>query len=127
MSLLLLAACGGAGSVINARDNTLSDYGVAIRWSEFETAWQFVDPDLREQQPLTDLERERFKQVQITGYDVKSKNVLADGGIDQAVEVRVVNRNTQIERSITDHQHWRWDPAGKHYWLVSGLPDLTAR
>jgi hypothetical protein len=127
MTMLFAVGCGTAGSTRNASANTIDDYGVAVRWSELEQAWQFVDPAVREQQPLTDLERERFKLIQITGYDVKNKTEAPDGGIDQTVEIRLINKNTQIERSVVDHQRWRWDAAGKHYWLVSGLPNLSAR
>jgi len=39
----------------------------------------------------------------------------------------VVNRNTQSERSFTDKQTWRWDAVAKRWWLMTGLPDFTAR
>lgn len=126
--LLVLVACEGLptrGSA--ARDNMLSDYGAAIRWNEFEKAQAFIDPVVRQQQPMTALESERLKQIQVTGYEVKTRDVAADGSIVQAVEIRVVNRNTQIERIITDRQSWRPDATGKGYWLVSGLPDFSAR
>ena len=72
------------------------------------------------------MDRERFKLIQVTGYEVKSKQVAADGGITQTVEIRVVTRNTQLEHIITDHQTWRFDPVAKRYWLASGLPDFSA-
>ena len=125
--LLALTACGGLPSRMNSKDDALTDYGVAIRWSEFDQAESFLDPALREQQPLTDLDRERFKLIQITGYEVKSRQVEADASITQTVEIRVVTRNTQLEHVITDHQSWRWEPLAKRYWLTSGLPDFNAR
>ena len=51
----------------------------------------------------------------------------ADGSVEQTVEIRLVNRNTQIERSVIDHQRWRYDPATKRLWLTSGLPDFSQR
>ena len=125
LSTLLLVACGSAPSAMRPRDQALEDYGVAIRWSEFVEALEFVDPALREKQPLSDLERERFKQLQVTGYDVKNKKVGAGGDIEQTVEIRLISKNTQVERSIIDHQRWHWD--GKRYWLSSGLPDFTGQ
>ena len=112
---------------MNPRDNALTNYGVAIRWSEFIEALEFVDPVLRQQQPLSDLERERFKQIQVTGYEVKSKRSAPDGTIEQTVEIRLISKNTQIERIVTDQQSWRWDAASKQFWLTSGLPDFTAQ
>lgn len=125
--LMLLAACPAPQAGATRRDNALTDYGVAIRWSEFVAAYEFVDPALREQQPLSDLERERFKQIKVTGYEVKEKALAADGSITQTVEIRLVNQHTQIERSISDRQVWRWDVQGKQLWLTSGLPDFSAR
>ena len=124
---LSLAACAAIAqpNKLNARDQALTEYAAAIRWSEFDQALEFIDPPLRGQQTLTDLERERFKQLQVTGYDVKSKAVGADLNIEQVVEIRLINKNTQRERSLIDHQSWRWDAASKRYWLSSGLPDFS--
>ena len=122
--VLLLAGCPD-GTRKPSTDTLLTDYGVAVRWNEFDKADDFIDPALRETQALSDLERERFKQVQVTGYEVKDRQVAADGSVNQVVEIRVVNRNTQVERTITDHQAWRYDPAAKRLWLTSGLPDLN--
>jgi hypothetical protein len=46
--------------------------------------------------------------------------------LEQVVEIRLVNVNTQVERTIVDHQRWTFDPANKVWWLVSGLPDFNA-
>ncbi|HMB57136.1 MAG TPA: hypothetical protein VKM35_07985 [Arenimonas sp.] len=121
--LLLLVACG-SGNVKNSPDKVFFDYNGAIRWSEFDQAWAFVDPAVRIEKPLTDLERERFKQIQVTGYEVKSRDDSQPGIIDQVVEIRLIGKNTQAERTILDHQTWRWDEAGKHWWLMSGLPNF---
>lgn len=126
-ALLALSACATMQTSGAARDAVLTEYGVAIRWSEFDDALRFVDPAVLAQQPLSDLERERLKQVQVTGYEVKNREVGADGSIVQTVEIRLINRNTQLERSIVDRQTWRPDPAGKGYWLTSGLPDFSTR
>ena len=125
--LLVLVACGGMPTSGAARDNMLTDYGAAIRWNEFEKAQDYVDPAVRQQQPMSELETERLKQIQVTGYEVKTRDVGVDGSIEQTVEIRVVNRNTQIERIVTDRQTWRRDVTGKRYWLLSGLPDFSAR
>ena len=125
--LLVLVACGGMPTSGAARDNMLTDYGAAIRWNEFEKAHDYVDPAVRQQQPMSELETERLKQIQVTGYEVKTRDVGTDGSIEQTVEIRVVNRNTQIERIVTDRQTWRRDATGKRYWLLSGLPDFSAR
>ena len=102
-------------------------YSSAIRWSEFEIAWGHLDPSYRNENPLSDLEKERFKQIQVTGYEKKSEEFLPDGSMEQSVLIRLVNRNTQTERIILDTQIWRWDQKAKRWWLTTGLPDFTAK
>lgn len=124
---LMLAACGSMGSQRTPRDDMLYSYVSAVRWSDFDAALNFVDPEVRLANPLTDLERERYKQFQVAGYEVKSGSEPAEGLYEQVVEIRLVNRNTQTERIITDRQRWRWDAEAKRWWLVSGLPNLAPR
>jgi hypothetical protein len=128
-ALFVLSACASnqLKTASQVREATLTDYGVAIRWNEFDKALGFLDPAALERQPLTDLERERLKQIQVTGYEVKTREVNPDGVILQTVEIRVVNRNTQLERSIIDRQAWQPGADGKSYWLTTGLPDFSAR
>jgi hypothetical protein len=45
--------------------------------------------------------------------------------VTQVVKINLVNINTQHERSVTDHQTWHYDAEGKHWWLVTGLPDIS--
>ncbi len=102
-------------------------YAAAIRWNEFEMAWSHVDPAYRKEHPLSDLEKERLKQIQITGYEEKTLEPLEDGSIEQMVEIRLINRNTQTERIVMDTQVWRWDALAKRWWLTTGLPDFSPK
>lgn len=106
---------------------TQSSYASSIRWNDFESALTHIDPEYRNSHPLSDLERARFKHIQVSGYTELSQEILIDGDIRLRVEVRVVNRNTQTERSFTDQQIWRWDAIAKRWWLRTGLPDFTAQ
>lgn len=121
--LVLLSACAGTGGD-KVRQSALSEYGAAIRWGEFDRAQEFVDPIHRAEHPITELDRERFKLIQVSGYEVKHASATADG-LQQTVEIRVINKLTQSERTLTDRQTWRWDEAGKRFWLMSGLPDFS--
>lgn len=120
---LLLAACA-TGPDSRALDRTLYAYAGAVRWGEFDTALGFVDPEYRSAHPLTALERERFKQVGISGYAVKEMQLGVEGELRQIVEIRVINRHTQSERVVMDRQTWRWDAAAERWWLTTGLPNL---
>ena len=99
-------------------------YATAIRWGEFEDAWQFVDPAYREAHPMTDLAFERYRQVQISGYTDKNSTVGENGNVVRNVELRVINKHTMAERSLRYREEWRWDPETKRWWLAVGLPDL---
>jgi hypothetical protein len=124
--MVLLVACGGgSGAVKPKRLDQLLGYGSAVRWNDFDEAWDFVDPAVRAARPLSDFERERYRQIQVTGYDVRNQTASADGlTIEQTVEISLVNRNTQVERIVTDHQRWVFNPETKRWWLASGLPDF---
>jgi len=41
------------------------------------------------------------------------------------VRISLVNIHTQAERSVIDHQTWHYDEKAKHWWLTSGLPNIT--
>ncbi len=101
-------------------------YSAAIRWGDFEGAWQLVDPEYREQHPLTDLELARYKQIQISAYRELASEVGENDIAMREIQVGVVNRHTQVEKIVTDHQHWRYDPEAKRWWLTTGLPRLDA-
>ena len=125
--LLLLAGC--ASTQKHARDLlqiTLYDYSGAIRWNRPDAAARFLDPEIEKIQPKP-LELERYQQVQITGYDVRGSDMLAEDRYAQVVEVRLINVHTQAERAIVDRQIWRYDAERRQWWLTTGLPDITAR
>lgn len=129
LCLAALAALLG-GCAANQRSNALTDtllaYANAVRWNGFPSAWQFVDPKLRKAHPLTALEQSRFQQVRVSDYD-EGNGPVPDGQdtVTQVVKIGLINRNTQAERSIIDHQTWRYDPVAKRWWLESGLPDIS--
>lgn len=119
---LMLGGCPSTSSRQQVVDQTLYAYAGMIRWGEFESAWEYVDPEVREAQPLSDIDIERYKQLQITGYHPKATMPTADGGLVRTVEIALVNRHTQVERTTQVTETWRWDDAAQRFWLTSGLP-----
>ena len=132
LSLLLftvLSALVAPADAANARqrarlDQAQAAWSSALRWSEFETAWEMVDPELRASNPLSELELERYRQLQVTSYREGGNGQLEDGTVVRGVEIGVANRHTQAERIVRYREHWRWDPAAKRWWQVAGLPDF---
>ena len=125
--LLLLVAVLLAGCATQERSRALDQaqyaWSAAIRWGDFEGAWTLVDPKFREAHPLTDLERERFKQVQISAYRDLGASVQGDTA-RRTIQIGVINRHTLRERELRHVEEWRWDPVAETWWVANGLPDL---
>ncbi len=123
--VVLLGACATKGGDNIKLDAALFNYAGAIRFSDLERAYEFVDPKLRVEKPISRLEWERYAQVQFTGYLVKAKEPAGQGEVCQLVEVRLINRHTQVERTLLVRELWRWDAEVKRWWLTTGLPDIS--
>jgi len=115
----------GSGTRADALERALYDYSGAIRWNNFETAYEAVDPKTRKDTPLSDFELERLKQVQVTSYTVVASLPTPDGGVAREVELRVVNRHTQAERIVRVRETWRYDEEAQKWWQTEGLPSFA--
>ena len=125
LSILLLAACA-TQERSQSLTSTLSAYAGVLRWGDFASATQFIDPKVRAEHPLSDLALARYKQVRVTEYDDGAGPVpVSPTEVQQTVRISLVNIHTQSERSVIDHQTWHYDDKAKHWWLTSGLPDIT--
>ncbi|PZU23675.1 MAG: hypothetical protein DI584_14845 [Stenotrophomonas sp.] len=126
--LLLAAGSAQADGPSRAQRSKLvptqDAYVAAVRWGDFDKAEGFIDPQYLLQRPITDLQRERYRQIQVSSYRERATGVGADGSIERRVEMGVINRNTQAERLVMVNERWRWDPEAKRWWQAAGLPDL---
>lgn len=107
-------------------ENTLMSYAGAIRWGNFEDAAGFIDPEVLHAHPVSALDIERYHQVHVTTYNEGPARHVGEHEVHQSVEIGIVNVNTQAARSVIDNQVWRYDAKGRRWWLMSGLPDITA-
>ena len=121
----LLAGCATNQRQKSALDEAQYAWSAAIRWGDFEGAWNLLDPEYRDAHPLTDFELSRYKQIQVSGYRELGSQVQPDSA-RRDIEVGVINRNTMAERSLRYTEEWRFDAASKTWWLTSGLPDFWA-
>jgi hypothetical protein len=96
-----------------------------VRWNDFEGAVNLIDPDKRAALTPTPLQMERYRQVQISGYrDIGSDVDMEAGTAVRDIDIGVVNRHTQAERTVRYRERWRWDAKAGVWWITSGLPDL---
>ncbi|MUV13301.1 hypothetical protein [Noviluteimonas gilva] len=124
LCVLALAGCATSEGAASQFDRKVYEYSAAIRWGDFEGAWTLVDPEYRKAHPLSDMEMERYKQVQIAGYRDLATQTLPDGDVVREVEIEVVNRHSLAQRQTRYTEHWHYDPVAKQWWLMVGLPDL---
>jgi type II secretory pathway pseudopilin PulG len=103
---------------------SLKTYELAVRWNDFEAASQAMDPLTLQGERFSEQDEAYYKVFQITGYMIKSSSMGEDLIYTQRVELRIVDQDTQAERTKTDRQSWRYDAAAKRWWLTSGLPKL---
>ena len=124
-ALLLLAGCATQKRA-DTLNTTLTAYASTIRWGDFQSATIFIDPKTRADHMPSALDLARYKLVQVSGYDAGNGPV-PDGEdqVRQIVHIDLINVSSQSERSIVDHQTWRYDEAAKRWWLTSGLPDIA--
>lgn len=121
---LLLAACGSLSHQRTQLDRAQYDFSAAVRWGDFQSALNMVDPEVRKTNPISDVEFSRYSQVQVTAYREVSSVAGADDTAIREVEIDLVNRNTLAQRSVRYVERWRYDAASKRWWVVSGLPDF---
>jgi len=125
--LVALVGCASSPSATDALDESQYAWSGAIRWGDFEGAESLVDPDVRSEQPTTDLEMRRYEQIQVSYYRAggASRNIDAGTAV-RDVEIGVINRHTMAERVVKYREQWRFDEEAGIWWNTSGLPDLWA-
>ncbi len=124
---ILLAGCASLQdhSKDKLRDDTLDSYAATLRWGDFASAYQFVDPDERAKHPLDAADKAKYNKVTVAGYDAQPPSATGENTLQQIVQISLIEKASQSSYDVVDHQSWRWDPVAKHWWLESGLPDIT--
>jgi hypothetical protein len=126
----LLATLPLAGCATQKRSDTLTTtlnaYASTLRWGDFASGAQFIEPKMRLAHPVSAFDKSLYQQVRVSDYDSGAGPVpLDDADVQQTVKIGLINVHTQSERTIVDHQTWHYDEKTRHWWLTSGLPDIT--
>ncbi|TAM94085.1 MAG: hypothetical protein EPN40_12280 [Rhodanobacteraceae bacterium] len=126
-ALLLLAGCATLQNRNVLRDETLDAYAAALRWGDFQSAWNYVDPEVRAAHPLTPRQKALYDTVRVAEYETPGPSAAGPDTIRQTAQISLIVKSTQQVYNVLDHQTWRWDDKAKRWWLESGLPDITPR
>lgn len=131
LPLLLLVLFAGTAEARSrkdkAMDQILLDYGATLRWGGFEQAVSFIDPEVRAARPIPTIDMNRYRQVRVSYYRQQTPVTVNETEIQVLAEIGIINEHSQAERVVYDRQTWRWDEKAKRWWLVSGLPTITAK
>ncbi|NCA69891.1 MAG: hypothetical protein EOM91_07245 [Sphingobacteriia bacterium] len=126
--LVIQSMIGGCATIERDRQMVALDmatrgYQAALRWGDYERAFNQLQPSQREQKGLPPA----FANLRVVGYDLVQRPVMhADGSAVQTVVIDYVFEDTQIARRLTDRQTWHWDEVNRTWWLHSGLPAFAA-
>ena len=123
LCLVSVAGTALAGKKRSSLEKSQYAYSAAIRWGDFEGAWTMVDPDVRDDKPMTEVDFSRFEQIQVTGYrDIASMPGPDDTQLRE-VQIDLINRNTMSQRKVRYTEVWRYDEEAKAWWIAA-LPDF---
>lgn len=123
--LVLLAGCATLENKGDLREQALDGYAAALRWGDFQSAWNFVDPAVRAEHPLTPQQKALYATVRVAQYEAGGPVATGPDTIQQTAQITLIVKASQRVYSVPDHQTWRWDAASKRWWLESGLPDIN--
>ena len=122
---LLLAGCATLQNKNTLRDDTLDGYAAALRWGDIQGAWNYVDPAVRAERPLTAQQKALYDTVRVAEYTASGPMATDADTIQQTAQISLIVKTSQRVYNVLDHQTWHWDAKAKHWWLESGLPDIN--
>ncbi len=113
-----LFGCSSGPMSVAKMDDTLSAYGAAIRWGQFEKARDFQNPAHR-----TRLDEAWLKDIHVSSYNPLYRKE-ADGSniFEQKVEIRYFNEQSGVEKVLTNRQLWRFYEDKDKWMLETDLP-----
>lgn len=118
LAAIVLAGCQSHVSRKAGIEKALNDYEATLRWQNIREAYRFLRPEL---QPA--YLPQGIDSMRVVGYDVLDRPVeVSENVVVQRVEVKYVNRETQIMRTIMDEQVWESDDDGKTWMRASPMP-----
>jgi len=126
LSILLLVSMAGCKDVKDYQSgvdlgSVLSKYETMVRWGSLEQTYGFLEPELAAKTRM----QPGLDNIRITGYEVVMRPVLlSETTATQTVRISFVLQDRQVERTITDEQHWVSDEQEtRHWWRANPIPE----
>ena len=127
MAAALLMTLGGCKTLGNLTQSdaekslqaTLRAYEGTVRWGYPGQAYSFLKPEMQK-----DLEvPKHLDNIQVTGYQVvKPPTRTSEDNASQAVVIKYVHKDRQIERTIVDNQSWEYNKEQDSWARVNPIP-----
>ena len=125
ISIIALLMVGCTTILFNSKmgnfENISKAYENALRASDFETAYQFIDPEVIKGE--TDFNK--YKNIKVVEYEVKKSSLSGDNlEVYQIAEINYYKLGSYILRTIRHKELWKYNEENKSWLLQSGLPDF---
>jgi len=119
----LLAGCNSIreSSRTNELQNVLNTFQSTLRWGELSKLETFLSPELKKE---AEKNPTNYDNIRITQYRVLQPPVMDEESNTAIAKVRIsyVLRDQQVERSVTDVQHWAMNEEKKEWRRTNPLP-----
>jgi len=121
LSFLLLTACSTTADKVDRLDQTLSAYGSALRWAHYDTAYSFHKWDAEGQPAIPAY----LKSIKVTNYNVANRTFDEKSMTARQIAIiKYFNEDDARERTLEDHQIWKYFPDQDRWYLTSMPPDF---
>jgi hypothetical protein len=120
--ICLIAGCATLAKQkqLDSLEASLRTYEMAIRWSQYEVAKEFIQNIERQAQLF-----KKFSTIKVTSYEVLSLKVSIDDlQAEQKVEIKYYDPSHMIENTLVDIQSWKYNEEEKRWYLQSDFPDF---
>jgi hypothetical protein len=121
LMMTILAGCATTADKVDKLELATRGYEKALRWSKFDMAYSYFKWDSAEPPSIPDY----LSNVRITKYIITNRNFDEESmTATQAVSIRYYHQTDPRERSMEDHQKWKYFSDKKRWYLISDPPEF---
>lgn len=96
-------------------------YGKTARWGALENLYGFLTPEESAKVVFPD----NLDNIRVTSYEVRIPPMMLDKHVlSQTVTIEYLFRDTQVIRTMSDNQVWKYDPEIKEWYRANPIPEF---